>query len=476
MAAKIVATRNTICEILNKFQRDDVMMEELRAIIVYFSRLNYTCRHIMEYEITPNLVFHSKNDSNGSYAQTPGTRQDHCLVTYNNTVYLFGGFINSTSQSSDPNFFFSAALPFTTDTIPWTRLDTKNATSVADPACIVEPDLGYLLIIGGYSDFLRNPGIQVYNFRKQLWNEPNLIQGIPQEFITPTYISYRPRATLIQPGVVFIWAASYNGDDTNSFVYNLTLTMNGPWQWTPIQTNNTNLNVTNSPGIASSKGNAFIFGGLTKELTGFESHKEMYIYNPNYGFVRPNINVSSQVTEYKPIVVIEFDLETFQMSNVEVSSNFIINRRRAAATLIFGSDVVLIHGGIAGPLGYNTTDSMIAYNMTSRNWTTEIAIIGPTLKDDNLNLPTINGFDLNYNPPSYTESLSVGALIGIIFASVTAIAIVSVALTRMWLVKKRQRHLAELADIVNNNDLAMREWAKSRPVFTVINGQKWTKL
>ncbi|CAG8531366.1 8497_t:CDS:2 [Ambispora leptoticha] len=432
-----------------------------------------------------------------SYAQIPGTRQEHCIVTYNNTIYLFGGFKNSTSQSLDPNFFFSATLPFTTDAISWTPLDTKNATSVADPECIVEPSLGYLLIIGGVkdvSDFSSNPGIQVYNFKKQLWNEPNLLQRFPQEFLAPIY---RPRATLIDSGVIFIWATSYKEKKADSFIYNLTLTIDEPWQWTPIIINNTKLNVTCSPGIASSKGNAFIFGGLTRELTGFEPHREMYIYNPKHGFMLPNINVPTSigdaivgilankihiiilddgdVTAYKPIMTVEFDLKTFEMSRVKVPKKFTLNRRRAAATSIFGSDVILIHGGIVGPLGHNTTGDMIAYNMTSGKWSTKINIIDPPRQYDSFDLPKINGLDLNDDPSNTkTDSdrdLSTGALIGIIFGSVTVFTIMTVLLIRIWMEKRHQLRLTELAEIINNNDLAARENAKSKPVITFVKNE-----
>ncbi|CAG8678829.1 10637_t:CDS:1, partial [Dentiscutata heterogama] len=102
-------------------------------------------------------------------SDSPGARECHCLFTYDNAVYLFGGDIkwnNSTVNS----FFHKANMPFTISSIPWEALDTTNAFNTCDMTCVVEPSLSLLLVIGGsppdYVKFL-----QIYNFNSNVWND-----------------------------------------------------------------------------------------------------------------------------------------------------------------------------------------------------------------------------------------------------------------------------------------------------------------
>ncbi|KAG9289310.1 hypothetical protein G9A89_007871 [Geosiphon pyriformis] len=428
-------------------------------------------------------------------SQDPGPRQEHCLVTYHNSVYLFGGVTDSLGQTFPSNFFHRATLPLNTNFIQWEKLDTTNVINVMDPACIVEQTLGYFLVIGGARNFANltadiNPGLQVYNFKTGQWNDPSLIQGFPKKLTSPTF---RPRATVYMPKSVFLWGNIFTINGTIPFIYQIDMTTN-PWTWNPI--NQKNKTITSSAGIASAKGNAWTFGGLDKDpQNGFNPSKDITIYNPNNELVIPPlqvpINISDAVVgildgkfniiilddgdanDKKHIVEIVFDLGKMQIMDPRKSANGPINRRRAAATQIHGSDVVLIHGGTEGSLGQNTTDTMIAYNMTTGTWVTQVDVILP-IQLNNFKLPLINGKDLNINfdDPSNAfdpqkpaniskgafntevnkrKDLSNGAILAIIFSSILTLVMIGGGLRAKVLWSRRdQKEIKSLPDIVDD--------------------------
>ncbi|CAG8564044.1 9061_t:CDS:2 [Ambispora gerdemannii] len=383
-------------------------------------------------------------------SQSPGPRYSHCLATYKNTLYLFGGATTATTK----DFFFSADLPFeNTNSMPWRKETTINAKNVNDTACIVEPTLGLLLIIGG-GNFANNvndgnPGLQVYDFNKNTWNDPKYLQNIPSEF---SYYLYRPRAALIAPKTVFIWAGTFNHDQNSSTgIYQIDLSK-ALWNWTTIS-HDTKMKPTNGAGIAISKGNAFIFGGINKvSKENWPPTGYTYIFSLNYGLLTApyqfTLNISDGVVGIlnsklkvlvmndgrqlanQSMIMVPVDLETMKSGDY-VSSGQPYMRDRAAAVQFPGSDTILIYGGIPAWPNTQPLDSMLAYNMTNGAWTNKVNVV-TNIAINQYKMPTVNGYDLNLpisnnnnNSASVSSStnnvsspLSSGALIGIVSASI----------------------------------------------------------
>lgn len=119
----------------------------------------------------------------------------------------------------------AADLPFSTSQVPWRKLDTTGAISVLDPACIIEPDLGYLFVIGGVPyNGAPSPGIQIYNINTGKWNEPSLREYFPSRL---TSTLYRPSVTFAAPEILFVWAGAQSSADDPIWTIDLTST---PWQ------------------------------------------------------------------------------------------------------------------------------------------------------------------------------------------------------------------------------------------------------
>ncbi|KAG9302104.1 hypothetical protein G9A89_020538 [Geosiphon pyriformis] len=400
---------------------------------------------------------------------SPGTRQSSCMVTYKNTLYLFGGVVSNTVWATK-DYFHSADLPFTTDSIPWKPLNYQNAINVCDAACIVEESLGYMLVIGGgkqSNESNHNPGLQVYNFNTGLWNEPNLVKI----FDTPDqmrYYYFNPRATFIQKKIIFIWGGTFLNDavkSTGAWELNLNQV---PFTWTQIQ-HNSSIKPSHSSPIATFKGNAFIFGSALNS----PALKMPYIYNPKIGFIIAPYEISfpmeygvagimndvlyilildviEQNTE-EPILTHKFDLKIlkFDSAFIPTSSNIShVMRARAAWTQFPGSDAILIYGGSMkdsnGTL--KTLDQMLIYNMTTAAWSNRMNIV-THIPNGNYTLPLVNGLEINPDPTSTTstakpvitgkDGISMAMILGIICGSVVFVAAFGIIL--VWLSRNQNR-------------------------------------
>ncbi|CAG8826794.1 15578_t:CDS:2, partial [Racocetra persica] len=194
---------------------------------------------------------------NHAVSDSPGVRECHCLFTYNNSVYLFGGHIKWNTWAVN-SFFHTAKMPFITSSIPWVALNTTNAVNTCDMTCVVEPSMGLLLVIGG--SWAQDPGyegLQVYNFKSNVWNEAQYLVGYPSAIGMGIF---QPRSVLIEPGIVLIWGGTRH-PSTLRVIYKLNMTVT-PWKWEPIVQNMTT--VLNSVGISRSRERVFIFGGIDK--------------------------------------------------------------------------------------------------------------------------------------------------------------------------------------------------------------------
>ncbi|CAG8496047.1 3247_t:CDS:2 [Dentiscutata heterogama] len=348
-----------------------------------------------------------------------GPLASHCLVTYKNSLYIFGGTIGCNSFAVT-NFFHYATPPFSQGKISWQPLSTQNVKSVTDSGCIVDETRGLLFVIGG-KDYLNNtlPGIQVYDFNTQRWNDPQYSQNfIPNDLTTDFW---GPRAVWLQPGLMFMWGAN----STIQGSYLLDINVN-PWQWTVLSDNKSNIVPTKSAGVVSVKGNSFIFGGFHEKDNSI--NQTTYIYSPKYGFMIPQfqlpvpfnsgvigvwnnkLSIIMMDTGGGIMEVVNFDLKTFQFDNV-ISAPFIqnltITRNRGYGAQFQWSDSVFIYGGTAGYCSQPILDTWIAYNMSSQKWETTFNDIKSTnIISNDLSLPKINGLDINNEDSVVTYSTS----------------------------------------------------------------------
>ncbi|KAG9284702.1 hypothetical protein G9A89_002933 [Geosiphon pyriformis] len=353
-------------------------------------------------------------------SQAPGTRFSHCLFTYNDTLYMFGGTVDWGAQAAT-NYFHSAQLPFSTLSTPWKPENINNAVPLQDPACVVEPSLGYALVIGGGNELkLQNPGIQIYNFKTKEWNESELkntyFPTFPSEL---TKSIYRPAAVLLAPKLVFMYLGGFSETDRVPGSYLLDLG-HTPWKWTAISRNSTQIIMT-SPGLASSKGNAFIFGGFYHLNNSWPPSNDSYIYSQIYGYLPTPYTIPTTIAdavvgvlndklmvivletgskiENQQMFVLPLDLSTMKLgiqtipTGVPANTNNTLMRNRAGYVQLPGSDTIVIYGGVTSwPMG-KTSSSMIAYNMTTGAWTTNVNIV-KNIPSDQYQLAKVNGLDL----------------------------------------------------------------------------------
>ncbi|KAG9287228.1 hypothetical protein G9A89_008858 [Geosiphon pyriformis] len=348
----------------------------------------------------------------------PGTRHSHCMVTYQNKLYLFGGskdWYHLPDQQTE--LFYSASLPFTTDSIPWKRESSKGAIGISDGACVVEPNAGFLIIFGGRSTVNQNSPIQPlqwYNFKKKEWNQPDIRTAIPPELEKISIPG--PRAVLIEPNVFLIWTAHWIYPTMNPTVLKLDISKE---IWKLDKISNPDY-ITNTPGIANIKSNTFVFGGQAPPDSNGTSIA--YIYNEIYGWLSPQSTFSSIISDAfvgslneklyivvtddgekdsnKQIPVIPFDLTRMEFDKAKIPSNQSGNltslRNRASYAQFSNSDAVLIYGGIppakSDPL-LGTLSNMIIFNMTTQSWTNQHDIVNITQTD--FSLGNVNGHDLN---------------------------------------------------------------------------------
>ncbi|CAG8578060.1 7489_t:CDS:2 [Ambispora gerdemannii] len=418
-------------------------------------------------------------------SQSPGPCYSHCLATYKNTLYLFGG----TTTTTTNDFFFSASLPFENiSTISWRKETVINATNLNDAACVVEPTLGLLLVIGGgkptnaNNTNTENPGLQVYNFNKNTWNDPRYLQNIPSEFsyhLSSSYL-YRPRAALIAPNTVLFWAGTFNNvQNSSTAIYQIDL-HNTIWNWTSIS-HDTKMRSTNGAGIAISKGNAFIFGGINQVVKeNWPPTNYTYIYSPNHGLLTPPYQFPLSISDgvvgilnsklkvlvmnngeelaNQRMIMVPIDLETMKIGEYRYVSNQPYMRDRAAAVQFPGSDTILIYGGFPAWPNTQPLGSMLAYNMTTDSWTNKVNIV-TKIPIDQYTIPNVNGHNLDplinngNDSPAYgysnttnaTQSennrsspLSSGALIGI----VSALIAVTVTIVGVWQINRMKKQNA----------------------------------
>ncbi|CAG8674604.1 1322_t:CDS:2 [Cetraspora pellucida] len=336
-----------------------------------------------------------------------GPLVSHCLVTYKNSIYIFGGTIGC-SKFALTNFFHYATPPFSQGQISWQPLSTENVKSVTDAGCIVDETRGLFFVIGG-RDYLNNtcPGIQIYDFNTQRWNDPQYSQNfIPNDFVTDWW---GPRAVWLQPGLMFMWGAN----STTQGSYLLDINVN-PWQWTILSDNKSNIVPTKCAGVVAVKGNAFIFGGFDKYNS---INPTTYIYSPRYGFIIPQfqlpipfndgvvgvwnnkLTIIMMDTRGTVMQAVNFDLKTFKFDNV-ISASYIQNitttRNRGYGVQFLWSDSIFIYGGTAGYCSQPLLDTWVVYNMSSQRWETNFSDKKSTnFISNDLSLPKVN--DLNIN-------------------------------------------------------------------------------
>ncbi|RIB27002.1 hypothetical protein C2G38_2029751 [Gigaspora rosea] len=296
-----------------------------------------------------------------SVSEDLGPLASHCVVTYKDSFYIFGGTIGCETFALT-NFFHQATPPFSQGKISWQPLSTMNVKSVTDPGCIVDENNGLLFVLGGANKQINstNPGIQVYNFNTQLWNER---QFTSQNFIPPELISdgWGPRAVWLQPGVMFVWGSGSTAQISYLLDINFT-----PWQWTILSNNKNDLDPTKDAAVVAIKGNAFIFGGF--QMDDKKISNNLYIYTPNHGFIIPtqfvlpapfidgvvgvwNDQLSIIMLDANETImeVVNFDLKTFKFGKVFAPQPMITNitttRNRGHGAQFSWSDSVFIYGG-----------------------------------------------------------------------------------------------------------------------------------
>ncbi|KAF0562499.1 hypothetical protein F8M41_000007 [Gigaspora margarita] len=356
-----------------------------------------------------------------SVSEDIGPLASHCVVTYNDSFYIFGGVIGCETFALT-NFFHQATPPFTQAKISWKPLSTINVMSVTDPGCIVDETRGLLFVLGGANRKINstNPGIQVYNFNTQIWNEPQFSQNnfIPPDLIT---VGWGPRAVWLQPGIMFIWGAG----STAQFSYLLDITFT-PWQWTVVSNNKSDIDPTKNAGVVAIKGNVFVFGGFMndKSIT-----NTLYIYSPKYGFITPqfkspvpfNDGVVGVWNDKLSIImldagtsimeVVNFDLKTFEFGKVSppqfITKNITTTRNRGHGAQFSWSDSVFIYGGTGNYCSDPILNTWVVYNMSSQTWETTFNDIKYTsIISDNLTLPKVSGLDINNEVTGVQQSAS----------------------------------------------------------------------
>ncbi|CAG8722687.1 5866_t:CDS:2 [Dentiscutata erythropus] len=280
-------------------------------------------------------------------SDSPGARECHCLFTYDNAVYLFGGDIKW-NNSAVNSFFHKAKMPFTTSSIPWEALNTTNAFNICDMTCIVEPSLSLLI--------------------------------------------FQPRSILIEPMVILIWGG-LPYDSPFRVIYRLNMTVN-PWKWESIEQNATLLSskILNCVGIARSRDGVFVFGGIDRDTPIIENGENREGAPLPFNFTHSVVGV---IGDFMHIIVLSYNdyLEDNQISIIPLnfarfkfespvvtSTNLTETRFRAAGVQPSGSDVVLIYGGIiyqnsSAPETGTTLDTMLVYNMTLRSWTDTVNLV-----------------------------------------------------------------------------------------------------
>ncbi|CAG8488630.1 7283_t:CDS:2 [Ambispora leptoticha] len=362
-----------------------------------------------------------------STAWSPVGRYGHCSVTYKNQFYVFGGWDNNTDQNGaniSPYYFFSTALPISSSNPTWTLLPTGNSTSVGSAACVVTPS-GYLLILGGiislnYTD--DKVSTQVYDLNKNIWVDwRNLMQD--------RYPGYgiSPRAALITSDYIAVYSGNTGVNEDGQrlpvqFIYFLNITTTGAWTWSEAK-KNSSIDAPISRIIATTKGDVFLFGGYFPYQSGDNSgySNRFYISNRKNQWVSPDATFPFGVrdgalgilenmmylvayvndTNYPGVNVLPLDLTTLTFGS---TLNFpgMTGRVGASYAQFDGSDSVVAFGGCTltqdGVQLCNTPLNTIqVFNMTTKNWTFEHAIITNSISSNNNNftIPLVNGINLN---------------------------------------------------------------------------------
>lgn len=352
-----------------------------------------------------------------SASEDIGPLASHCVVTYKNSFYIFGGTIGCSTWAST-NFFHYATPPFSQGKISWQPLSTTNVKSVTDPGCIVDESRGLLFVLGGKDQInSTSPGLQVYDFNTQIWNDPKYSQYfIPRELIND---NWGPRAVWLQPGLMFMWGA--NSTTQGSYLLNTNFT---PWQWTVLSDNKSYIAPTKDAGVVAIKGNAFIFGGFHEN--DFSINQTQYIYSPKYGFMTPQfqlptpfndgvigvwnnkLSIIMMDTGGNVMQVVNFDLKTFQFENVisaPFNQNITTTRNRGHGAQFSWSDSVFIYGGTTGYCSQPILDTWVVYNMSSQTWNTAFNDIKYTnMISNDLSLPKVNGLDINNEDTAVQQS------------------------------------------------------------------------
>ncbi|CAG8585848.1 21355_t:CDS:2 [Dentiscutata erythropus] len=335
-----------------------------------------------------------------SASEDIGPLISHCLVTYKNSFYIFGGTIGCNIFALT-NFFHYATPPFSQGKISWQPLSTQNVKSVTDPGCIVDETRGLFFVIGG-RDYLNNtfPGLQVYDFNTQRWNDPLYTQNfIPSDLTTDFW---GPRVAWLQPGLIFMWGANM----TTQGAYLLDINVN-PWQWTILSDNKSNIVPTKCAGVVTVKGNAFVFGGFHEK--DFSINQTTYIYSSKYGFMIPqfqlpvpfHFGVIGILNNKLSIIMmgnggtvmeaVNFDLKTFQFGDVISAPHHLFKTLQQLGIM----DMELNFPGLT-PYLQPLLDTWISYNMSSQKWETTFNDIKiSNIVSDDLSLPKVNGFDIN---------------------------------------------------------------------------------
>ncbi|CAG8753114.1 19216_t:CDS:2 [Gigaspora margarita] len=308
-----------------------------------------------------------------------GPLASHCVVTYKNSFYIFGGTIGCNTWAST-NFFHYATPPFSQGKISWQPLSTTNVKSVTDPGCIVDETRGLLFVLGGKNQQINStsPGLQVYDFKTQIWNDPKYSQNfIPRDLIND---NWGPRAVWLQPGLMFMWGA--NSTTQGSYLLDINVT---PWQWTILSDSKCNIVPTKSAGVVAIKGNAFIFGVWNNKLS--------IIMMDTFGAV---------------MEVVNFDLKTFQFENVisaPFSQNITTKRNRGYGAQFSWSDSVFIYGGTAGYCSQPILDTWVVYNMSSQTWErTFNDTKHKNIVSDDLTLPKVDDHDIDNEDTAVPQS------------------------------------------------------------------------
>ncbi|KAF0562502.1 hypothetical protein F8M41_000010 [Gigaspora margarita] len=372
-----------------------------------------------------------------------GPLASHCVVTYKNSFYIFGGTIGCNTWAST-NFFHYATPPFSQGKISWQPLSTTNVKSVTDPGCIVDETRGLLFVLGGKNQQINStsPGLQVYDFNTQIWNDPKYSQNfIPRDLIND---NWGPRAVWLQPGLMFMWGA--NSTTQGSYLLDINVT---PWQWTILSDSKNNIVPTKSAGVVAIKGNAFIFGGF-HEFDSSSINQTLYIYSPKYGFMTPKfqlpvpfndgvigvwnnkLSIIMMDTFGAVMEVVNFDLKTFQFENVisaPFSQTITTKRNRGYGAQFSWSDSVFIYGGTAGYCSQPILDTWVVYNMSSQTWErTFNDTKHKNIVSDDLTLPKVDDHDIDNEdtavPQSTSDNSKILIIIIIILSSIFVISLI----------------------------------------------------